>query len=111
MRIRWMSWWRSLWHPTYGNCGGGSLDCELGNHKPVDEMDELFLEHDTNLWLASQLDTHFEQRRAKLDADKVLLEGLKNVDVGKLKYPIYGRLYRFCAIAVFSVRLRWASSA
>jgi hypothetical protein len=106
-----MSWWRKIPHPTYGNCGGGTLDCELGNHQPIDEMDELFLEHDTNLWLTEQLDFNYERWRGKLEADQILIDGLKSLDVKKLKRPIYGRMYRLGAITVFSARARWASFA
>lgn len=90
-------WFRKFPTPTYGKCGGAKKDCSP--KRPKDEMDELFEQHDMNLYAADQLTTHFEQKAARKEADKILYEGLKKVNSKKLS--LYGRFYRQIAMVVF----------
>ena len=90
--------WRKIPHPTYGNCGGGKLDCS-GGGTPIDAMDEAFLMHDINLYAARQMDTDAEMEMAAQDADRILVKTLKRTKVRGW----YANLYRIGAIMVF----RW----
>ena len=61
-------------------------------------MDELFEDHDINLYGADQLPEE-DRKIARRESDKILFEGLKNLDSKKLS--LYGKLYRRVAMAVF----------
>lgn len=92
-------WVRRLgrFDPGYGKCGGYSKDCSP--NKPVDQMDELFQEHDYSLWLANQVQDKKERELARDEADKLLGEGLRKVDPKKLSWK--GRIYRRFAMIIF----------
>jgi len=90
------SLFRNIPHPKYGKCGGAKLDCSP--KPPKDEMDELFEDHDINLFQADQLPKE-ERKSARKEADKILYEGLKKLDASKLNW--YGKLYRQMAMVVF----------
>lgn len=89
-------WFRKFPTPTYGKCGGAAKSC--APKKPKDEMDELFEQHDMNLYLADQLPKE-ERKIARKEADKILYEGLKKLDTSKIS--LYGKLYRQVAMVVF----------
>ena len=82
--------------PTYGKCGGAKKDCSPS--KPRDEMDELFEQHDMNLYASDQLPEN-ERKLARKEADKILYEGLRKVNGSKLN--LYGKIYRRIAMVVF----------
>lgn len=83
--------------PTYGKCGGAKKDCSI--KPPIDPMDELFQEHDQNLYMARQLSFSDGRDKAEKEADSILKEGLKKIDPKSLS--LYGRIYRRLAILVF----------
>lgn len=92
-------WMRKLWHPKYGKCGGASRDCSPS--KPIDKLDELFAEHDSNLYLSDQLDNDEERKKARHEADQILAKGLRS-DLGELSWK--GKIYREMAKIVFRVK-------
>lgn len=82
--------------PGYKKCGGAKRDCSV--KPPRDPMDILFEQHDMNLYLADQL-SPVERKIARKEADRILYEGLKNLDTSKIS--LYGKLYRQVAMVVF----------
>ena len=91
-------WLRKLgkFLPNYGECGGYSVSC--APKRPKDEMDELFQQHDMNLFASDQLPPE-ERKIARKESDRILYEGLKSLDVKKIS--LYGKLYRQVAMVVF----------
>lgn len=89
--------WRKLPHPHYGNYGGRT---NKGNGKaPIDWMDNLFKDHDYDL-------KYCKNKKQKLQADKFLLFGLVLNRNRKLKKPIYGSLYLWGTILIFSISVK-----
>ena len=85
--------WRLLPHPHYGNWGGGNN----GNgKKPIDIMDSYFRKHDTLLKRASS-------KQERIKADIILVRDLKKISNKSLKRPIYGRLYKYGTIFIFTI--------
>lgn len=84
--------------PDYGSCGGYSISC-APPPKPVDEMDELFAQHDMNLYSTNQLVSYYEREAARREADRILGQGLRKLDAKKLS--LYGRAYRRFAMLIF----------
>lgn len=95
-------WLRKIPHPTYGNCGGGNLDCSFSG-SPVDKMDQCFMEHDFNMYSARQMDTPEEVKSATKEADKILGKQLR-AEAKLLPYyrTMYGVVYNRAARLVFS---------
>lgn len=87
------------WVPTpgYGKCGGKNKDCSIAPVK--DDMDDLFYEHDMNLYGAHQIENNFERKLAEKECDRILHDGLKKLDPSKLNW--YGKIYRLGALMVF----------
>lgn len=61
-------------------------------------MDELFEQHDMNLYSGDQLSGP-ERKIARKEADRILYEGLKKLDSSKLGW--YGKAYRRVAMVIF----------
>lgn len=87
---------RGIWHPTYGKCGGAVKDCST--RPPIDLMDQLFAEHDQNLYQTEFLDEP-ERTLYRAAADIELARGLRELDPKTLSF--YGRIYRRMAMMVF----------
>lgn len=95
-------WVRKIPTPTYGNCGGGNLDCSATG-KPIDKMDACFMEHDMNCESANQA-TEDPEERAKLKAegDRILGAQLRNEkDLLPYAKPIWGPIFNRGARLVF----------
>lgn len=95
--IRWPLWL------TYGNWGGPGYSAGVYNDDPaatdktvpgIDKMDEAFKVHD----LAYQASTDPDARDA---ADRELVKTLKELSTEGMN--LHARLYRYAAIAVFTV--------
>lgn len=97
-------WVRKLPHPTYGQCGGGELDCSISGH-PIDKMDECFMWHDMDLFAARQLDTPEEIEYAKKAADRLLGIRLRNEkDLIPYARQYYGMIYNRFARMIFKAQ-------
>jgi len=77
-------------HPSYGSYGGFYRRCKNRKERscplPIDWMDEAFKDHDLHILNNNDL-----------------VNVLKYSSPKTLKRPIYGKLYRWGTIAVFSV--------
>lgn len=81
---------------SYGNCCGAGLDCSRGDGRPVDQMCEACMEHDMNLYAAKQMDTEQERKLAKMEADIILGDRLRDDlrPYAKWDGPLKNKLFR-----------------
>lgn len=88
--------WRDIWHPSYGNYGGGYKTSKVCCVDPIDEMDTLFKIHDIEIINSTN---DYE----KYLADSALFSGLKDLDIKSIKIPVYGHLYLVSCLFIFGI--------